>query len=217
MSLNNPESPLDDTVPDKEQYPMMREIVEDFEHYLSPSRTPNRNYTLTSPSQRFYIVDDHVYVGQSIAHELAARRHNPLHIITDDHDHPEAFISRRTNNTNDWALLHFLEESTTQEVIISISDISTLTTTAQNFLLDILENTTFNPESPAAQAYLETHNLDPDTFTTISGDPSKFIVLTSESGDDVLPDLSPDERTNFGVRVDPDAHDAYTNDAFTQL
>lgn len=210
MTISHPNTTLDTTIPDDERYPMMRHLVNDLERYINPdTHTPNHHEKVPA-TRRFYIIDDNVYVGESLANELAARRNTPRLVLDDSTTYPDA-IYNGTDTT--CSLLDFLAETQHREVIICIADITTVPTPAFEAITEILQTNTFDPTADVHHTLLD----NPDNYDTITGAWDNLIFLASEPSNTFLTDWCDDIQQQFGVQVDPETHDGYTDNAFTRL
>lgn len=210
MTLSHQNSNLDNTIPADERYPMMRSLVDDLERYLNPAtHTPDRHEPVTK-TRRFYIIDDNVYVGESLSNELAARRNAPLCTLEDCATYPHALYNQ---NSDDCSFVDFLAESQSREVVLCIADITTIPSDAFHSLAEILQAGEFDPSADAHQPLLD----DSIEYTPVNGSKENLIVLASEPSNTFLDDICDDICCEFGVQVNPDEHDGYTNSGFTRL
>lgn len=189
---------------------MMRSLVDDIERYVDPQEHTPSHHERVAPARRFYVVNDHVYVGESLAHELAARRRNPLLVLDDTVDYPEAFIS---TDSETYSFAHFLAESSHREVVVCIPDITDIPDDCFDILLESLSTCEFNPQSNSVRPHYD----NPSEREVITGTNENLILIASEPDDQILGELSPETRSQFGVRVDPERHDGYTGEGFNRL
>lgn len=210
MTVTQPNSNLDNTIPEDERYPMMRSLVNDLERYINPeTNTPSR-HERASKTRRFYVIDDNVYVGESLCNELAARRNSPLLLLDDSATYPDDIYG---NSDGSCSFLDFLAESQHREVVVCIADITTLPPDIFDAITEILRTGEFDPTADVHQAPLD----NPDEFDHITGSWDNLIFLASEPSDTFLDDCCAEIKEQFGVQVDPETHDGYTDSAFDRL
>lgn len=207
MSKPQSSPSLEHTVPEPASYPTLTSFVDDIERYVSPQRN-TRHHTPVNRNTRFYFVDDCVYIGETIARSLAARRNNPLLILDDNTTFPQDFTSTDTPGLYD-----FLQATQTQEVVISISDATTLPQDALAAFTHLLSTQRFDPSDPELEPFVET----PSALDTFDINTDNLVLLLSEPEQSLFDSFDRTIRSHFGVRVDPDKHDGYTDDAFTPL
>lgn len=190
---------------------MMRDLVDDLERYLNPqTHTPSRHDPVEQ-TNAFYIIDDNVYIAESLASELAARRNTPLLVLDDTTTFPDALYTTPTAASH--SFLDFLDASTHREVIVCISDTTTLTRNTTETLAELVDTTTFTRDSCPHQPLLE----DTQISNHITGSSDNLIFLAGEPGDTYLNSFSDTLQSHFGVQVDPTEHDGYSDTAFTRL
>lgn len=210
MTVSQHNSNLDNTIPDNERYPMMRSLVNDLERYINPASHTPRRHEPVDKTRRFYVIDDNVYVGESLSNELAARRNSPLLVLEESANYPNVLYDG-TDET--CSLLDFLAESQHREVIICLADITTVPTDAFHAITEILKTNEFDPSADAHQPLLD----NPDDYDPVTGSWENVILLASEPSNTFLNDWCTEIQQQFGVQVDPETHDGYTDNAFKRL